>query len=220
MQSENLLKLCTSPTRSGKGHDVANNSYIVARPWLGRHLLLRGVASAPPAPPTPLGGVAGGRASSLRELTSPTHRLRGAASGGITSSPTWESGNWWQHGLTPKSERRCWKVPLRLDACLKKTLAGTTSNNCMAPKTLQIVGKDGRGPHLWLLEGMDGARIYGCAHGRLHSESSHHLLTDSEERQVVASPRRRLGRAATGGNMDSHPRASVLGPLNTFKQFL
>ena len=45
------------------------------------------------------------RASSFRELTSPTHRLRGAASGGITSSPTWKGGNWWQHGLTPQSER-------------------------------------------------------------------------------------------------------------------
>ena len=146
-----LLKLCTSPTRSGKGHDVANNSYIVARPWLGRHLLLRGVASAPPAPPTPLGGVAGGRASSLRELTSPTHRLRGAASGGITSSPTWKSGNWWQHGLTRKSERRYWKVPLRLDVGLKKPLAGADSNSCTVPKSLQKVEKDGR------------ARIDGCA---------------------------------------------------------
>ena len=146
-----LLKLCTSPTRSGKGHDVANNSYIVARPWLGRHLLLRGVASAPPAPPTPLGGVADGRASSLRELTSPTHRLRGAASGGITSSQTWKSGNWWQHGLTPKSERRCWKVPLRLDVGLKKPWAGTDSNSCMVSNTLQKVARDGRGPHRWLL---------------------------------------------------------------------
>ena len=150
MQSGNILKLCTSPTRSGKGHDVANNSYIVARPWLGRHLLLRGVASAPPAPPTPLGGVAGGRASSLRELTSPTHRLRGAASGGITSSPTWESGNWWQHGLTPKSERRCWKRPLRLHVALRKLLAGTDSNCYVVPKSLQKVERDGRGSHRWL----------------------------------------------------------------------
>ena len=113
--------------------------------------LLRGVASAPPAPPTPLGGVAGGRASSLREPTSPTHRLRGAASGGITSSPTWKSGNWWQHGLTPKSERRCGKVPLGLEVGLKKPLAGTDSNSCMVSNTLQKVARDGRGPHRWLL---------------------------------------------------------------------
>ena len=90
-------------------------------------------------------------ASSLKELTSHTHRLRGAASGGITSSPTWKSGTWWQHGLTPKSERRYWKVPLRLDVGLKKPLAGADSNSCTVPKNLQKVEKDGR------------ALIDGCA---------------------------------------------------------
>ena len=107
----------------------------MATPWLGRQLLLRGVASAPPAPPTPLlGGVAGGRASLLRELTSPTRRLRGAASDGITSSPTQRSGNWWQHGPTASTTRRCRRVPLLLDAGPKTQQAGVESNICMIPR--------------------------------------------------------------------------------------
>jgi hypothetical protein len=161
--------------------------------------------SAPPAPPTPLGGVAGGRASSLRELTSPTHRLRGAASGGITSSPTWKSGNWWQHGLTPKSERRCWKVPLGLDVGLKKPLAGTNSNTCMVPKSLQKVGRDGRGPHLWLCTGASSLReltshthrLRGAASGGITSSQTwksgnwwQHGLTPKSERRCWKVPHR------------------------------
>ena len=119
----------------------------MATPWLGRQLLLRGVASAPPAPPTPLlGGVAGGRASLLRELTSPTRRLRGAASDGITSSPTQRSGNWWQHGSTASTTRRCRRVPLLLDAGPKTQQAGVDSNICMIPRGC-TVWEDW---HVWL----------------------------------------------------------------------
>ena len=136
-----FLKPCTSPTKSGKGHNVANNLYVVATPWLSHQHLLRGVASAPPTPPAPHRGVAGCRASSLRKLTSPPLRLRGAASGGSTSSPTLRSGNWWQH--LPKSPETCvgakvCQAHLAFDevrSTLKQTLAQMKSLTTFAATT-------------------------------------------------------------------------------------